>query len=160
MFCVWCRKESAAEAGGMSHGRARACNAICLMLFMCMCVARRDSEGRSPDQPEQRPELRPQCELVGHHEGWISQHHHLWQRAWEWVMSHDMWSQSPGTCYCCQPLVTNCVSVLEPCHEACGDVPCWGPGRDKCQISEWLQHFNSWCGERIPNVYSAEEINM
>ncbi|XP_076012565.1 receptor tyrosine-protein kinase erbB-3a [Genypterus blacodes] len=22
----------------------------------------------------------------------------------------------------------------EPCHEACGDVPCWGPGKDTCQI--------------------------
>ncbi|XP_071758050.1 receptor tyrosine-protein kinase erbB-3a [Centroberyx gerrardi] len=23
---------------------------------------------------------------------------------------------------------------LEPCDEACGDVPCWGPGNDTCQI--------------------------
>lgn len=23
----------------MSHGRARACDAICLLLFMCMCVS-------------------------------------------------------------------------------------------------------------------------
>uniref|UniRef100_A0A674MX38 Receptor protein-tyrosine kinase n=1 Tax=Takifugu rubripes TaxID=31033 RepID=A0A674MX38_TAKRU len=37
-------------------------------------------------------------------------------------------------CYCCRPLVTNCLPVLEPCHEACGDVPCWGPGRNMCQI--------------------------
>uniref|UniRef100_A0A674M9L1 Receptor protein-tyrosine kinase n=1 Tax=Takifugu rubripes TaxID=31033 RepID=A0A674M9L1_TAKRU len=22
----------------------------------------------------------------------------------------------------------------KPCHEACGDVPCWGPGRNMCQI--------------------------
>lgn len=22
----------------------------------------------------------------------------------------------------------------KPCHEACGDVPCWGPGNDTCQI--------------------------
>lgn len=53
----------------MSHGRAQACNAICLLLFMCMCVARRDSAGRSQDHPEQGPELRPQGQLVGHREG-------------------------------------------------------------------------------------------
>lgn len=40
--------------------------------------------------------------------------------------------------------MTNRLCVLEPCHEACGDAPCWGPGSDMCQISEWLQLFNSW----------------
>nr|XP_019941989.1 PREDICTED: receptor tyrosine-protein kinase erbB-4-like [Paralichthys olivaceus] len=24
----------------------------------------------------------------------------------------------------------------KPCDEACGDVPCWGPGSDSCQISD------------------------
>uniref|UniRef100_A0A3P9BQH5 Receptor protein-tyrosine kinase n=1 Tax=Maylandia zebra TaxID=106582 RepID=A0A3P9BQH5_9CICH len=24
----------------------------------------------------------------------------------------------------------------EPCHKACGDVPCWGPGNDTCQITK------------------------
>uniref|UniRef100_A0A3P8R4G6 receptor protein-tyrosine kinase n=1 Tax=Astatotilapia calliptera TaxID=8154 RepID=A0A3P8R4G6_ASTCA len=24
--------------------------------------------------------------------------------------------------------------ISEPCHKACGDVPCWGPGNDTCQI--------------------------
>lgn len=40
--------------------------------------------------------------------------------------------------------MTNRLCVLEPCHAACGDAPCWGPGSDMCQISEWLQLFNSW----------------
>lgn len=29
--------------------------------------------------------------------------------------------------------------ISEPCHKACGDVPCWGPGNDTCQICEWYQ---------------------
>ena len=27
--------------------------------------------------------------------------------------------------------------VSEKCHKACGDVPCWGPEADGCQIREY-----------------------
>lgn len=69
--------ELMAEADGMSHGRARACAVNCLLLFMSLCVTRRDSAGRSQDHQQQGSELRPKGELVGHREGWNSRHHHL-----------------------------------------------------------------------------------
>uniref|UniRef100_A0A8C9ZPK1 Receptor protein-tyrosine kinase n=1 Tax=Sander lucioperca TaxID=283035 RepID=A0A8C9ZPK1_SANLU len=46
------------------------------------------------------------------------------------------------------------VYILEPCNEACGDLPCWGPGNDTCQIltkTVCAPQCNSRCFGRNPS---------
>lgn len=145
--CVWCGWESAA-------GRvAGVLGLVPLIVFccLCLCATRRDSAGRSQDHQEQGPELRPQRQLAGHREGRNRQHHHLWQRAWEWVTPPRVAVGMTTERRLTSNVVTNCLCVLEPCHEACGEVPCWGPGSDVCQICEWAKG---------PNVRNAKTINV
>uniref|UniRef100_A0A3P9GZR1 Receptor protein-tyrosine kinase n=1 Tax=Oryzias latipes TaxID=8090 RepID=A0A3P9GZR1_ORYLA len=43
---------------------------------------------------------------------------------------------------------------IKPCHESCKDVPCWGPGSDKCQIlthTVCAPQCNSRCFGTNPN---------
>uniref|UniRef100_A0A8C9ZIS2 Receptor protein-tyrosine kinase n=1 Tax=Sander lucioperca TaxID=283035 RepID=A0A8C9ZIS2_SANLU len=50
--------------------------------------------------------------------------------------------------------VTLNVYILEPCNEACGDLPCWGPGNDTCQIltkTVCAPQCNSRCFGRNPS---------
>uniref|UniRef100_A0A3P9IQ48 receptor protein-tyrosine kinase n=1 Tax=Oryzias latipes TaxID=8090 RepID=A0A3P9IQ48_ORYLA len=45
-------------------------------------------------------------------------------------------------------------SKIQPCHESCKDVPCWGPGSDKCQIlthTVCAPQCNSRCFGTNPN---------
>uniref|UniRef100_I3KS89 Receptor protein-tyrosine kinase n=1 Tax=Oreochromis niloticus TaxID=8128 RepID=I3KS89_ORENI len=39
----------------------------------------------------------------------------------------------------------------KPCHKACGDVPCWGPGNDTCQIYRVRPQCSGRCFGRNPS---------